>query len=303
MLYLKEKKQEKWMLCHYRQAGDILVMTTLIRQIKNLFKNTVLVSCQTPVCQEIWNNNKHINAFDLKEADRILKIDYKEVLNNPQWQLHHSYGFKIDFERQTGIMLPEWDCRPVIELSGFELELAKDFKEKIDDGFWVISANTKKSCEVKTWPKQYWDELIESQKNITFVQVGENLEDKVQLEKHKNLIDLTGQTGIRDLFALIYASKGVISYNSLCMHIAAAFNKKTIIIAGGREPVWYQQYPGQYVFNTSNIVECGNNGAGCLKTTEVQCGDNATHSRPFLPYCQGITKPDNVINVLEKMNA
>jgi ADP-heptose:LPS heptosyltransferase len=303
MVHLKEKKQKKWILYHHRQAGDILVMTTLVRQIKNLLNNDVLINCNTPVCQEIWNNNPHIDTSILQqEADRFIKIDYKSVIDNPQWQLHHSYGFKIDFERQTGIILPEWDCRPVIELSEFELELAKDFKEKFGGNFCIISTDTKKSCKVKTWPGQYWNEVIESKDDILFVQVGEDSNNKAKLKKHKNLIDMTGQTGIRDLFALIYASKGVISYNSFCMHIAAAFNKKAVIIAGGREPIWYQQYSNQHIFNTSSMVECGNSGAGCLKTTEAQCGNNSTHSHQFLPYCQVIIKPENIIEMLEKMN-
>ncbi|OGS40473.1 MAG: hypothetical protein A3K77_00560 [Euryarchaeota archaeon RBG_13_31_8] len=296
---LQDINKKKIILRHHRQAGDILVMSTLIRQFKKQYGDKILLLCDTPVCQGIWWNNNYLTSFENKEADLILDIDYKYVIDNPQWMLHHSYGFKLDFENKTNIVLNDWDCRPYIKLTEYEKELVEQYKQKYGN-FWIISSNINKKCTVKSWPNEYWIEFISNNPDSFFIQVGTENQDFGLLT---NLVDLTRKTGVRDLFVLICASKGVISYNSFCMHIAAAFNKKAIILAGGREPIWYQQYPNQYVFNLASSIHCGNNGEGCLKKNIEDCKSKISFDNNVTEYpmCYSLIKPDLVNIIFHEM--
>ena len=58
-----------------------------------------------------------------------------------------------------------------------------------------------------------------------------------------NVTDLRGKTNIRELFALVKGSIGVVSPSSAVSHIAAAFGIPQIVLLGARECAGITDYP------------------------------------------------------------
>lgn len=263
----------KYILRHHRMPGDILAMTPLVRAIDKQYPGSI-ISCITLQGEDIWINNPHIynNKYvDLSEA-KMVDLDYNHVLDYPESQLHHSYGFKIDWEQKTGQKLDIWDCKPEIFLNNSEIEKSREYINKFGR-YIVLSAGVKPHCKVKLWPDKYWEELIQKNMEYKFVMVGlAKYYHLLLLNKYYHVIDYIEQTDLRELFSLVYGSVGVLSYNSLLMHIAAAFDKSAIILSGGREPLTYSYYPNQKQFHTRCKFVTD---YGCLKSnlrgTEKVC--------------------------------
>lgn len=53
---------------------------------------------------------------------------------------------------------------------------------------------------------------------------------------------VVGRTSLRDVLRLIYHAEGVICPVTFAMHVAGAFSKPCVAIAGGREPWWWEWY-------------------------------------------------------------
>jgi ADP-heptose:LPS heptosyltransferase len=117
------------------------------------------------------------------------------------------------------------------------------------------------------------------QNRVRFVQVGESGHYHPPL---KGVLDLRGKTDLRALLRLIYWSSGVVCPVTLYMHLAAAVplppNSKRlrscIVIAGGREPAHWEQYPGHQFLHTIGQLDCCAAG-GCWRSRTVPLGDGS----------------------------
>ena len=67
-----------------------------------------------------------------------------------------------------------------------------------------------------------------------------------------NVIDFRGKTDLRGFLRLIYQADGVLCASSFPMHVAAAFEKPCVVLAGGREPWWWAAYTNTAVRQFGN---------------------------------------------------
>ena len=135
------------------------------------------------------------------------------------------------------------------------------------------------------------------------------------------VIDLRGQTNLRQLIRLVHHSQGVVSPISLLMHLAAAVevkpdmpqNRACVVIAGGREPPHFTSYPHHQFIHTVAALSCCDNG-GCWKSRTVPLGDGDEKDNPdqlcvdpvvspvskaFLPRCMDMITAEEVIRRIE----
>jgi len=104
---------------------------------------------------------------------------------------------------------------------------------------------------------------------VRFVQVG------LDSDLHKPLrgtVNLIGKTSIRALLRLVYHCQGVVSGVSFLMHAAAAFEKPSVVVAGGREPRLWNSYPCSTLLANVGSLDCCATG-GCWKSRVVPLGD------------------------------
>ena len=81
---------------------------------------------------------------------------------------------------------------------------------------------------------------------LQFVQCGATHSSHIH-PPLKNVLNLVGKTdNVRDFWNIILHSEGVICPVTGAMHIAAAFNKPCVVIAGGREEPWFEAYVNNF---------------------------------------------------------
>src|SRR5439155_26233650 len=118
-----------------------------------------------------------------------------------------------------------------------------------DIPFWIVAGGGKYDITIKWWSTERYQQVIDHfRERIVFVQVGENGHHHPKLQ---NVVDLRGQTSIRELIRLVYHAQGCLCPVTALMHLASAVetkpgsppNRPCIVIAGGREPWNWEAYP------------------------------------------------------------
>lgn len=90
----------------------------------------------------------------------------------------------------------------------------------------------------KCWPREHFQKLtewLESLPNVQIMIVGSRSDfDLGEYVRHgsKQVTNLCGKTSLRETFALVWASDGVICNSSMALHTAAAFDKPTVVLLG-----------------------------------------------------------------------
>ncbi|PWU08851.1 MAG: hypothetical protein C5B50_28645 [Verrucomicrobia bacterium] len=111
----------------------------------------------------------------------------------------------------------------------------------------------------------------------------------------KGVLDLRGKTSLRDLIRLVHFADGILCPVTLHMHLAAAVPlpagrkrlRHCIVVAGGREPAHWEQYPGHHYLHTIGQLDCCATG-GCWKSRTVPLGDGSPLDQPQ-SLCRDVT--------------
>jgi hypothetical protein len=148
----------------------------------------------------------------------------------------------------------------------------------IDGRYWLINTGGPKGYKFssKLWHYESWQKVIDSMPLITFVQIGSKEFGDKPL-KGENVINLLGKTedpvtGIRDLMKLFYHCDGSLGGVSMQMHMAAAFDKACVVVAGSREPVSFERYNHHVYLTQQGTLRCKNDCSNCFnfKTDESE---------------------------------
>jgi ADP-heptose:LPS heptosyltransferase len=85
------------------------------------------------------------------------------------------------------------------------------------------------------------------------------------------------------------------------MHLMAAWQKPCVVVAGGREPFRWEQYPNHRYLNTNGQLDCCAYG-GCWNSGMVEKKEGKTENKTCknlsgnIPKCMQFIKPDQVVN-------
>ena len=148
------------------------------------------------------------------------------------------------------------------------------------------------------------------------------------------MLDLRGQTSIRNLIRLVHWSSGVLTPVSFLMHLSAAVEVKPqllpqtsnspfdglrafgnsppasrpcVVVAGGREPPHWEAYPNHQFIHTVGALDCCRTG-GCWRSRTRALGDGSEHDSPRrlcvdvvngLPHCMDMITSADVIRRIE----
>lgn len=239
--------------------GDRLMFTPLVRDLKKAHPDWQIgIESAGP---EIWMNNPHIDpAVTEASAERVYDVGPGKVTRGSKTNgLHITAAFRCSLEEQLAEMIRQGPFKPDIYLSD-----AEKAHRLVDGQYWVINCDTG-PFTAKRWPLDRFQSVIDAMPDLTFVQVGLSRDCRGRL-KGDNVIDLIDKTKIRELFSLVYHADGCISLVSSLMHVAAAFDKPCVVLAGGREPPTFERYAyHRYIDNV-----------GCLPCCRLQaCWHNA----------------------------
>jgi ADP-heptose:LPS heptosyltransferase/ubiquinone/menaquinone biosynthesis C-methylase UbiE len=318
----------KILLLNRLAPGDILVMTNAIRDIALAYPNKYMVDVRSP-CPDIFQNNPYITHLTYDEnkyqkinhefsqvtqaesnalfgriyqgetdliskfvcyIDDVLAIDMHYPIINFSGEAgsHFSEGHREWLERILQIKIPQTSIAPNIFLSQSEQSWLGPLSIKTGHtgDYWIINAGTKNDYTLKQYP--FYQEVVDLLKDkITLVQIG------LKPHGHKPLngvIDMVGKTdNLRELFRLIYFAKGVISCVSLPMHVAAAFRKPCVVIAGAREGTRWELYPNHQFIYVNGCLPCATYD-GCWKSKLADCENKVAD----VPKCMLLIKPEDI---------
>ncbi len=238
--------KQRLLLSHRWALGDTVLLTALVRDIHRAYPGVYDVDVITSF-KPVWANNPYITRFDdthprprpieISWGDGIRWNGYVKTPQGPRMK-HILAWYHYDFCRQTGLTVPVTEPKPDLHLT--EQEQAP----LIEGRYWVVMAGGKLDLTNKHWASRRYQDVVYclNDYGLQLVQCGATYSTHV----HKPLdgcLNMLGKTDdIRDLFNVIRHAEGVIGPVTGAMHIAAAFDKPCVVIAGGREEPWFEAY-------------------------------------------------------------
>lgn len=320
-----------------RQAiGDILMFTCAIRDFKKAFPNIEVQVRSTAM--HIWDYNTNINKDKWHEvidpmrywknpdrkpkteemiqmSEQAIKVSADEdkpvllyigpgKLTNAsnRKDLHFANAYRISMETVLGVQISQGPIRPDIYMS--ETEYLEP--PIIEPPYWLITAGEKGDWTCKTFPFAKWQEVVEKLPQIKFVQLGSTGHKHPELSGN-NVVNFIGKTqdrnaGIRMLFNLFNNCEGSMGLVSFQMHLAAAFNKPCVVIAGAREPVHFTRYPGQQYLASDGCLPCTITGkqvpTACWFCKIERCPYHTKYGGQEVPLCSDLFSSDDVVKAI-----
>ncbi len=294
-------------------VGDIVMLTAAVRDLHCHYPGQFQTDVRTH-CPEIWENNPYITPLKDDEAERV-DCSYSLIDDADRVPYHCLHGFIDFFNSKFKLSIRPTVFRGDIHLSEQEKAWYSQVREAAgrDIPFWIIAAGGKYDITVKWWDTRRYQEVVNRLAGkVQFVQVGELGHHHPRLD---GIIDLRGQTHLRELIRLVYHSEGIVCPTTALMHLAAAVESKhgwtrrrpCVVIAGGREPAHWEQYPGHHYLHTIGALPCCANG-GCWKDRIFQLRDGDHRDRQEnlcsnivgkLPKCLDLITADDVARRIE----
>jgi len=273
-------KPLKLSLRNHQAPGDLLMLSAALRDLHACYPGQFLTEVKSS-CQEIWNNNPYITQFGQHEKGvKRIKCEYPLIHKSNELPYHFIHGFVHFLNEKLNLNIRPTAFKGDIHLSAEEKSDAILKQFELDKPFWLLNAGGKNDFTIKWWDAQRYQQVVDHCKGrIQFVQVGSLEHHHPELE---GVIDLRGKTTIRELMQLTYHADGVVTPVSFLMHLAAAIEPKhvdkalkpCVVIAGGREPVHWEEYPGHQFIHTVGALPCCAQG-GCWKSRTVVLGDGS----------------------------
>jgi len=270
----------KVILKNYQSPGDILMLTSAVRDLKLSHPN-ISVDVRTS-CSSIWDNNPYLTPLDEKDPmAEIFDVGYPIIHQSNEGAYHFIHGFRLDIENKLNLKIKQTRFCGDIHFSPEELSyksMIHEYYTGEDTPFWLICTGGKTDYSAKWWIKEYAQEVVDYfNGKILFVQFGSGADYHPLLD---NVINIIGKTNLRMLMRLAYHSDGIVCPVTFTMHLAAALpqkpgkpkNKACVVTAGGREPCTFTRYTHHGYLHANGYLPCCDNG-GCWKSRIIPIGD------------------------------
>jgi ADP-heptose:LPS heptosyltransferase len=305
---------EKLILKNFQSPGDILMLTAAVRDLHACYPGRFQTDVRTS-CPDLWLHNPHLTPLREDEPGvREIECHYPLIDRINAVPYHFLHGFIEHLNESLGLQVKPTQYRGDVHLSDEErrwFERVVAAKGEVPH-YWLFASGGKYDYTIKWWsPLRYQEVVDHFQGRIEFVQVGEDTHHHPPLER---VIDLRGQTNLRQLLRLMYHAQGAISAVSLLMHLAAAVetapgmpqNRPCVVIAGGREPAHFTFYPHHQYLHTGGALLCCDNG-GCWRSRVKPLGDGDSKDQELcidvvgeLPRCMHMISAADVIHAVER---
>ena len=314
---------ERKFLIDFKMApGDVSMLTALVRDLKLTYGDQYDINVKTNF-PAIWRHNPYLSDF--KEGDPGVETLHlgkqgpmaAAIRESNKQHVHFVTYFHREFHQRTRIHVPCLFPGPDIHLS------EKEKSEPMIDGrYWIIVPGGKLDMTNKIWSQVRYQEVVDKLRpwGLRFVQEGATKRLCVH-PPLDNVLNLVGQTSIRDLLVNIYHAEGVICGVTFQMHVAAALQRPCVVLGGGRENPWWEAYvddwkafgdksppvavPHRYLHTVGLLQCCKSNG--CWKQRVVRLNDRTKHDTSLcllpttaersqiVPKCLDLITTDHVI--------
>jgi hypothetical protein len=306
---------QKLILRNLQAPGDSVALTAAIRDLHACYPGRFLTDVRTR-WPDLWENNPYVTALDRSDPEvKVLDCQYPLIEFSNQRPTHFLYGFIEHLNQQLGLQITPTQFKGDIHLSVTEKATPSMVHQitGLDMPYWLIVAGGKYDYTIKWWHFRRWQAVVDHfQGRLLFVQLGDQQHYHPALN---GVLDLRGQTSIRDVIRLMYHAAGVLCPVTFVMHLAAAVEGKSathksrpcVVVAGGREPPHWEAYPTHQFIHTVGLLPCCARG-GCWRSRSVPLGDGDEKDDPKhlcvdvvenLPRCMDLIRPDAVASRID----
>ncbi|HWF20368.1 MAG TPA: glycosyltransferase family 9 protein [Verrucomicrobiae bacterium] len=291
--------------------GDIVMLTAAVRDLHRCYPKEFVTDVRTPF-PDLWKNNPWVQRLDDSDTD-VWKIDcLYPLLNRCSTTPYHClHGFIEFLNDKLRLSIKPTEFKGDIHLSTKEKKRPSPVEEVTGQNtpFWIVAAGGKFDVTIKWWSTERYQQVVDKlQGQVRFVQVGSRGHHHPKLQ---GTIDLRGLTGIRDLVRLVHHAQGVLCSVTSLMHLAAAVETRhdrpslrpCVVVAGGREPAHWEQYPGHQFIDTIGTLPCCAS-TGCWRSRIQPLRDGDIRDQPQrlcgnvvsqLPRCMNMITADEVV--------
>lgn len=287
----KERTCKKILMRNTLSPGDVLTMTVAIRDLHKTFPDEYLTGL-TPdsSCDWIFENNPYLTKIEPGTEDLFLQMEYPSIHRSGWRGTHFSEGYIRFLSKKLKRKIHISSMLPDIHLSEDEKSWTNQVQEHLGykGKFWLVNAGVKAIDYPLKQYHRYQEVINLLQGEVQFVQIGESSVD----HEHTPLtgvLDMIGQTDGRQLVRLMSHAEGCLTGVSLPMHLAAAFQKPCVVIAGGREPMRWEAYPNHAFLSTNGMLSCCAYD-GCWKNKPEDC-EYYMHDAPR---CMKLITPEQI---------
>lgn len=314
----QQTSQRRLILRTFQSPGDVVMLTAAVRDLHLAHPNKFLTDVRSSA-PALWEHNPYVTQLD--EHDRqveSLEMHYPLIHESDRRPYHFIHGYVQYLERQLGVQIPLTRFAGDIHLSPEEKSRPSPLVALRHEGpFWIAMAGGKYDFTAKWWNPASFQAVVDHfQGRIQFVQCGESGHFHPRLS---GVIDLVGKTSLREFVLLMHHADGVLCPVTLAMHLAAAVetrpgkpaHRACVVVAGGREPAHWEQYPHHQFLSTVGMLPCCASGA-CWRSRCHLVGDGDAKDRQQvcerpvqvtpelrIPRCQEMITPADVIRRIE----
>jgi len=308
---------KKILLSHSYAPGDVVCMTACVRDLHATYPGEYQIHVDGS-CPELWQNNPHIASVGqgrFAGGTRRLHLSYlPQMQESDRVRLHFLTAFHRALATHLGHPVP------VRQPKG-DLHLASDERVRpIPGRYWILVAGGKTDIETKIGSQARFQEVVESlgDHGIPVVQAGA-IAPGHRHPRLSGVQDFVGRTSLREALQLVWHADGVICPVTFLMHVAAAFDKPCVVLAGGREPLWWAAYVNSDVsyfgpqcsqvpvphrfLHTLGQLECCRDGACWKSKLSARIQSNEICTLPvevsrgqMIPACLDSISAESVVN-------
>jgi len=265
--------------------GDVVLLTATVRDLYDAtYRDGWALDVRTPA-PALWENNPYLTPLEEAAPDVETVLVEAPLATKANWiPYHFIHGFRMDAETKLGLKIPAGAFHGDIHLSEAEITAPSPAAEAGWTGsYWLVAAGGKYDMTCKWWNPAFYQKVVNRLRGrIKFVQIGAVGDWHLPLE---GVVNLVGQTDLRQLVRLVYHAEGVVCPVTFPMHLAAAVPPRDghyrpcVVIAGGREPAHWEAYPTHRFLHTTGALPCNVQG-GCWRMRCQPVGDGHPSDAP-----------------------
>jgi hypothetical protein len=298
--------------------GDVVVASALLRDLSEIHRGEAVFRLHAP-CSALIRGNPNQAVFSNEEGEHVELCYAKELQrSNKGIKQHFLTAYFTDFHEKTGLESHVLQPKPDMHLLPHEQKSAP-----VSGKYWLVLAGGKMDFTVKHWDFGRYQEVITQLSSLGYnmIPTGAVHPGHKHVPMKDTAMDLVGWGGLREFIWQVAYCEGVISPITCGMHLAAAFDKPCVVIAGGREEPWWEQYsdsweafgehagsvktPHRYLHTVGQLPCCMD--GGCWKNKVVQINNDAkvcttlanrAIGMQVLPECMQKITVEDVVNAV-----
>lgn len=297
--------------------GDTVAMTAAVEALHLQHPGRYVTDVESP-SPAVWEGNPHVRRLtgEARVAAKVVELKYDAIHRSDDLPIHFLEAYCWSVSAAVGRKVVLHRNTPVIRLREEERHWLPQVSELTGNTskvpYVVVNAGHKRDFTAKFWGHDNWRRLAAILGGeVMLVQIGEGNPAHVH-EPLPGVLNLIGKTDQRQLIRVVWNAAAAVGPSTFIQHVAAAVGTPYVLIAGGREPRPWQEYPRQRMHSAVGTLRCCASRA-CWRSRVVRLNDGAEEDKSIceavvlsrdsqpIPKCLAEITPEQVADSVRKL--